>query len=155
MLKSRRKLLLILIDIGIFSGVYLFCTFMMQIPAPTNHKLTLPYQFFNYLVVLASIMFVRWFLRIYRNVWRYADTLVYFEMMIADLTGGILALTVTFFTKNTDHSLYIGFWCTVAVMAMVYIATLTSRLLYQQYHKNRNTEHGVKHSVIVAIVGAG
>lgn len=155
MLKNRRKLLLVLIDIMIFTLVYVFCVLMMQFAAPTNHELSGLYQLLNYALCLVSVMFARWFLRIYRNVWRYADTLAYLEIMVADLTGGILALTISFYTRNSAHNIYIGFWCTVAVIALSYIATLTSRLLYQQYHKNQNVENRDVSKTYVAIVGAG
>ena len=158
MFKNRRRLLLILIDIAIFTGVYAFCTLMTWFVAPTNHTLPILYQLLNYGLFLVSVMFSRWFLRVYRNVWRYADTLAYFEMMVSDLTGGIITLTITYFTKSSKYSIYVGFWCTVAIMSLSYIATLTSRLLYQQYHKNKSkiadAPHGKSRSS-VAIVGAG
>ncbi|MBR2908257.1 MAG: polysaccharide biosynthesis protein [Clostridia bacterium] len=154
MLKNRRKLLLILIDSTIFTAVYAFCV-LMQLVAPNSIKMSFDRQILNYLVCFACLMLTRFFIRVYRNVWRYADPFTYLEVLVADLAGGILALTVTYFTKNSEYSLYVGFWFTVAVIAASYIATLSSRLVYQQYYKNLNANDHGKTKTNVAIVGAG
>ena len=154
MLKNRRRLLLILIDVTIFTVVYAFC-FLMQFFAPSRVSLAFPNQMLNYLVCLACLMTSRLFINVYRNVWRYADPFTYLEVLVADMTGGLLALTITYFTKDFAYSLYAGFWFTVAIMAVSYIATLSSRLVYQQYYRNLNVNGSVKTKTHVAIVGAG
>lgn len=154
MLKNRRRLLLILIDVTIFTVVYAFC-FLMQFFAPSRVSLAFSNQMLNYLVCLVCLMTARFFINVYRNVWRYADPFTYLEVLVADMTGGLLALTITYFTKNFAYSLYAGFWFTVAIMAVSYIATLSSRLVYQQYYRNQNVNGTVKTKTHVAIVGAG
>ncbi len=155
MMKNRRRILLILIDIVIFTVVYAFCFLMQYFTTGIGKLPEFPAQIVNYLVLLVCLMASRLFINVYRNVWRYADPFTYLEVLVADMTGGLLALTITYFTRNAAVKIYAGFWFTIAIMAISYIATLSSRLVYQQYYKNLNVNGSVKQKTCVAIVGAG
>ena len=90
----------------------------------------------------------------YNFVWRYANYSAYLRIVFADAIGGAAALLVT---KLTGCSL--GFWCSVSVISVSCVATLSSRFLYQFIYKNSNVreheEEAPSHKIGVAIVGAG
>lgn len=90
----------------------------------------------------------------YNFVWRYANYSAYLRIVFADAIGGAAALLVT---KLTGCS--IGFWCSVSVISVSCVATLSSRFLYQFIYRNSNVreheEEAPSHKIGVAIVGAG
>ena len=70
---------------------------------------------FSYGVFAVSIMAVRFALRVYSNVWRYANSLVYFDMVVADTLGSIIAFIITYFIGKYA---FLGGWRTIATASM-------------------------------------
>ncbi len=106
----------------------------------------------NALIILACLLISRLVLRVYNNVWRYANSKSFLIMLLGDAVGGICALLVTRFLF---FNLYLGVWQTVSVVSFFFILTLCTRLCYQQYHRFINSRHDVNKKINVAIVGAG
>ena len=108
----------------------------------------------NYSVFVACITAARGILRIYSNVWRYANCRAYLDLVVADSVGGFTAYIITFIFR--DYA-YISVWKCVTVCACFCLVTLTIRFAYQLMHKFSSTSEvkseGVKKKI--AILGAG
>ena len=152
-IKSKRKLYLACIDVGIMAFVYLICaaaTFLAD-------DLSLKAEFYlvNFAIFVASIMLTRIFAGVYGSVWRYANSKMYVAIVASDIIGGMIAFFITAFL-GYEH-FYIGMWASVAFAAMTDVATLSSRFCYQMLYRylKRDSQTAGKRKVNVAIVGAG
>ena len=107
----------------------------------------------NLLVSTVSIFAVRILFGAYRNVWRYANSKAYLELVFSDAIGGSFALLVTRFLPWAA----VGGWFCIAAIAMFNCASLSLRFVYQQNYKRSSRQNAeFKDSKIsVAIVGAG
>ena len=154
--KSRRRLLLIGIDLAIFVGVYFLANLLVHLTMPYS---ALP-NFYNYAInfsiILVFLFASRIALRVYSNVWRYANSRAYLETVFADVVGGIVALFVTLLLPI---DVFLGGWRTVSLIALFNSATLVSRFIYQQQYKHRSAIRGSSDNKVekinVAILGAG
>ena len=154
LLKSKRRLALLGIDLVIFIAVYALSLLVSVFASPTNELALSPLEYaLNFLIFLVFILGARFLLRSYSNVWRYANSLVFLTLILADVIGGILAVLLTYFIGYVN----IGLWMGCSFVAMCNVATLSSRFVYQLYYRNRNvTENTVnKSKTLVAILGAG
>ncbi len=154
---TKRRLLLLEIDVSILLFVYAFAIFLDVIP----QRQDLVLGFFsnlwayapNLLVFFILIFGTRFIFRIYSNVWRYANSKAYLEIVFADAIGGSISLILTRILP------FIGFvgWFFIATIAMFTTATLSTRFVYQQYYRKYSRSHAeFKDSKIsVAIAGAG
>ena len=152
LLKRKRKLLLIAIDLGIFISVYLFISLLSHLSGSV--EFSLPKHALTALIFGILIFTSRFLFRMYSNVWRYANSKSYLDIIISDLAGGIVAVVVSHFVPIVK----LEFWSGIAFLAIFDLATLMSRLLYQLIYKQSNLSdlHLSKNSKIgVAIVGAG
>ena len=157
MYKNKRRLLLVLFDASVFTVVYFVCAAMLALAVLLPHTEplsfdTVPQLLGNYVAFLITVMAVRFVFRIYHNVWRYADTRVYLEIIVSDALGGILAMLLSYLLPNV---LDLGLWRSAVVVSLFDIATLASRMVYQQYHKSLRPSNRDKSRTNVAIVGAG
>ncbi|MBR2930847.1 MAG: polysaccharide biosynthesis protein [Clostridia bacterium] len=150
-LQNKRRLTLIFIDFGIMACVYTFAFFLMLLAGAANQDELLKY--FLSLLLFAACMFgARLLLRVYSNVWRYANAKAYLGIVIADVLGGIIALFISIFIKY----IFLGGWHSVAIVAMMTTATLVSRFVYQRIHKSASKDKGDGvNKITVAIIGAG
>ncbi len=114
---------------------------------------------YNYSIYLrnAGILFIaiftlRYVLGIYSNVWRYTSSKAYFNLIVADMSGAVIAFVV-----SRAFSLYEGVWQFVVISAFSALFAIFSRLTYRLLYKHRQivaaNESGP--SINVAIVGAG
>ena len=154
---NKKHTILFAIDSLLFLSVYLFSTFLEVITGGSSniHELfdqALSY-YLNFLIFYAFIFISRYIAKVYRNVWKYADSMAYLELVFADAIGGAVALTVTRFIPKAIA----GGWHNVATIAMFNCASLAIRFAYQQYYKltARSRSEYKDNKISVAIVGAG
>ncbi len=149
-LKKKRRLLLMLIDLGILAGVYVFAYLVSAIMDGDIFEDTVRYLI-NAGIFAAMIFVSRVAFRVYTNVWRYANSRAYLDIVLADAIGGVIAIAVSRLVSVS----YIGMWRSIAMVAMITAMTLVSRFLYQQRHKSMPKEMSADSKITVAIVGAG
>jgi len=152
-IKSKRKLYLACIDIGIMLFVYLLCaaaTFLAD-----DLSLKGVFYLVNFAIFGAVIMLTRVFFGVYGSVWRYANSKMYIAIVASDIAGGVVAFFVTALLGR--NLFYIGMWASIAFVAMTDVATLSSRFCYQVLyrHLKRDAATAGKRKANVAIVGAG
>ncbi len=116
----------------------------------TNEKFV-----YNSLILLACMLIFRFAFKVYTNIWRYTSTKAYFNLIVADMCGGVVAIIVSrAFDKG--NALYTGIWNFVYVASLTALLAITSRLAYRLVYKRRNSIVIDDASAInVAIVGAG
>lgn len=156
MILRKRKLTLLLVDLAIIVATYVVA-FVLSLIVDNGPVDPLRYLF-NFLIT-GGLMFVfRIILKVYRNVWRYANARTYLEMVTADAAGGIVAVFATYLLSFLAHwNVFIGGWESVSVVAVANCATLLSRFTYQQLYKRGSDVSSEKKDsrINVAIVGAG
>ena len=111
------------------------------------------------LAILVSVVVFRLAFRVYAQVWRYANSGVYLNMVLADALGGIVFYGADRFFLRT----YLPFVTSVACIATGLLATLTARFAYSFIHQQRGKRRvrqgamgaGKEPPVRVGIVGAG
>ena len=151
--KSKRRVSLIAIDFCILVCVYLFMTALTAVS--TENKIA-PLVYINGFLVYALCVFAaRFSLKVYSNVWRYANSRAFVTVVFADAIGGAVALLISRiqFIGGFD----IGGWRIVSFVAMADVATLLSRFCYQLLYQNSNRRQDktTNNKIGVAIVGAG
>ena len=154
---NKKHTILFAIDSLLFLSVYLFSTFLEVITGGSSNIYELFDQAFgyhlNFFVFYVFVFISRYIAKVYRNVWKYADSMAYLELVFADAIGGAIALTVTRFIPKAIA----GGWHNVATIAMFNCASLAIRFAYQQYYKltARSRSEYKDNKISVAIVGAG
>ena len=150
--KNRKKLLLYLIDMGLYTGVYLLSFLASYID--DGAAIDIGKYVMNYLIFAVMITVFRLIFRVYSNVWRYANCRAYMELVCADLIGGGLALLITMLARELA---YTGVWKCIAAVVSFSLTSLISRFLYQEL-KKINSKGKVRlegNKEKIAIVGAG
>ncbi len=107
--------------------------------------------FWNSLILLLAMLAARFIFRVYSNIWRYTSTKAYFNLVLADMCGGIVAIIL-----SRACFIYWGVWHFVTVASLTALLAIMSRFAYRLIYKHRNVadpEEGP--SINVAIVGAG
>ena len=151
MKQVSRKNLLFVLDILILLVVFLVGVLLMLASDWPERSFL---QLAGYFVIFgASIFASRIILRVYANVWRYADAAVYARTVIADALGGLVGILIVMIPFVT--SLNIGFWRSVAFVAVFDIATLLSRFIYKFAYERSHSKKENDHRIRVAIAGAG
>ena len=154
---NKRRLTLIGIDFLVFVAVYAFAVFLELISYRSSRLefiiTNTPTFALNFAIFTLIIFPTRVLARTYHNVWRYANSKAYLELVFADAFGGGLALIVTRIIPGAA----VQGWLSIATVAMFNCAALSMRFAYQQYYKINARSHAeFKDSKIsVAIVGAG
>ena len=90
-----RKYLLMLIDIALFAAVAIFTRFIAVATSDPPPSVTELLYLANAAIFLACIMVARIAFRSYSNVWRYANSKLYLNIVLADLIGGVVALFIS------------------------------------------------------------
>ena len=145
---NRRRILLCAIDAACFLAVYVATVIVALVSTsgvtfePTEYII---HFFVIYLVALVS----RIGFKVYRNIWRYANSRAYFQMVFSDLIGAVIGVLITRFTPWN-----MGVWQTVVIFMGFCLLTLTNRFMYQLF-KNRQKNSVSENKINVAIVGAG
>ncbi len=153
--KNLRTTLLLLIDLAAFTGV--FGTIILLNAITHGDRGGAFVTIVNYLLSAACFLVARIAVGIYSNVWRYANTLAYFKMVLTDAVSGIIVVTATLVIPGIRY----GAWEIVSLFAVSCVITLLSRFSYQLLHRRRELLHNQKdasektETTNVAIVGAG
>jgi FlaA1/EpsC-like NDP-sugar epimerase len=147
---SKRKTILLFADITCFSCV---CGIFNIISGTSN--LSIKEKIYNEALLLSLIIMTRMLFRIYSNIWRYAGSAEFLELVWADFLGGCLYITASrIFLPE-----YIDFWYSVAIVAATALTTLSIRFIYQSesayFYNNSGNKDKDKNKINVAIVGAG
>ena len=148
---NKRKWLLLLIDLAIYVSVFCLTVLLKVYSAENGEKMGLIGCFYSFLIFAFFIFSARFALRIYSNVWRYANSLVFLKIVISDACGGVLSLITTQLLPKS----YLGAWTSISLVCMCNVATLVSRFMYQERYKRLNDETKSDKKIGVAIVGAG
>ena len=91
--KSMRTRILIAMDLAVFSGVYgLITTLNAVVSGAHNDSFGIG---MNFLVCIVLFFAFRMILGIYSSVWRYANTVAYFKMVLSDAASGVIATLIT------------------------------------------------------------
>ena len=122
------KILLTGIDTAIYIGCYLL---LLALSAITGTFDPTKSYILNAVSILIVLMLVRLCCGVYRNVWRYANSMTYFHIIISDIVGGVFSLLLTRLVLLPNANL--GVWHTAALVAFFNIATLSSRFIYKQF----------------------
>ncbi len=152
-LKYKRRILLMLIDTGILLASYAFSFVLTLISSDVEPSDILVYAL-NFAIFLVAIMLSRFLIRVYHNVWKYANSAAYLSMVLADGIGGAVALAITLLI---GESAYIGGWKSIGTIAMFCLLSLVSRFVYQQNYRIQSAllSKKLENKITVAIVGAG
>ena len=146
--KYKRRLQLVAIDILIMAAVFLFTALLTFFVGNETLGATLFLQ--NFFVFALAITVARIVMRVYLNVWRYANSKAYLDIISSDIIGGFAALMFTYATKLA----YVGAWRSVAFVAMTDCMTLVSRFVYQQKYRhwflNEIQKGGINNKIGVA-----
>ena len=134
--KSKRRLLLIGIDLLILTCVYLLTSFLTLLSA--GGEFALGAYVVNYLLTLVCVFVARFAVRVYFNVWRYANSMAFISLVIADAVGGAVAVVLSQLPPLDGFD--IGAWRIIAFVAMANVATLLSRFCYQISYQNLKTK---------------
>ena len=150
---NKRRIILLTVDIAIFAAVYTLVFFMHTVFANISIEIFLNFLL-SFAIFMPVMMVSRFCLKVYKNAWRYANSRVYLEIVIADTVGGAVALLITMLIGGR---FYIGGWESVAIASMANLLTLVSRFVYQQTYKRRALYDADRRDskITVAIVGAG
>ena len=146
---NKRKAALCLIDAGCYTAVYLSVYILTQLTMGANSPRAFG-NVVNFILMLGIGMLTRGVLRVYRNIWRYANSYAYLMIVVADVISLLICGVVTFFVKEY----YIGGWQTIAVFCGYCLLTLTNRFIYQQIKELRKRTDS-KNKISVVIIGAG
>lgn len=145
----QRKLLLVLFDALCFWLLdwiyYLLCgRVAYSIPVWNGW-----YYLINSLILFTVMFAARFWLSVYRSVWRYTSTWAYMRLVIADAAGGVIAMCIMRLLPT-----YQGIWHAVTLASLTALLTLCSRFAYRMLHK-RAQECSMDQRIRVSIVGAG
>lgn len=149
-MRKARTWLLMFIDILIFAVVYNFSAMLARLTS-TSIIIDTGKYLMNAGIFISTLLLARFCARVYTNVWRYANSRAYLQMVIADVFGGIAATIISWYI----HATYIGIWQNASIVAMFNVVTLSTRFIYQQYYRHLNVSMNELNKIGVAIVGAG
>ncbi|MBQ5820358.1 MAG: polysaccharide biosynthesis protein [Clostridia bacterium] len=110
------------------------------------------YYWQNVLIILCVVMFVRFLFGAYLNVWRFADTRAYLNLVIADAISAVLSWGIARLCSVSMGLLY-----PVTVVSLSCLMSLGARFSYRVLYKwlKRRRYKGLTEKVRVAIIGAG
>ena len=133
----NRKKLLLAVDIIILALVYLVGVLLIEAANDIERSFV---QYSLYLLIFGAAMVAsRAVFKVYANVWRYANSAVYMRTIVADAVGGIVGMIAVHLPLV--NSVNIGFWKSVAFVAVYDIATLFSRCVYKIIYNNFSKFH--------------
>ena len=147
--KSRQAILLT-IDVAIYAVVSVLYWLLSSIGTSNIHAFWV-----NTSIHFILLFLLRTVLRVYKNVWRYANTVAYIKMLVSDGIASLLTVVVTYCLSFAAEGVYIGVWRALSVGALTTIVTLSSRFCYSALYKMRKNVQNDTEKEPVAIIGAG
>ena len=155
---GKRRAILLSFDIVCFILMDIFYYFIALraaggLPVERSHVFLV-----NSGVQLVAVFVFRYLFGIYKNVWRYSNTKVYFNLVVADGIAGVSALVAIRIINLFLSGAYYGLWQAATVGSLTALVTLASRFAYTILHKKQSIKNKSAHQkerVPVALVGAG
>ncbi len=144
-----RKFALVVIDIAIFAAVF-FGTYVVSLQSSMSVKLDIAHLLICGGAAFVAIFACRFIFRVYSNVWRYANSKAYLQLIYSDMVACAIVIASL---HKTPY--YMGIWQNISACSIVIFLTLSSRLFYQQNYRAYNTDIKSANKIGVAIVGAG
>ena len=144
---KHRKLFLFSIDVILYYGIG-FLLLALRDPGVTLGDKALAAA-----LLMVCVFIVRGLFKTYRQVWRYAGSMEYLQLIAADFLGGVLYIALSRFVLEPlkQFAPYarvvptsIMFWQAMSIVAVSCLATLAMRILYQvcyQGQKARQRNH--------------
>ncbi len=158
-LKKHKRALLFVLDIIIFLMGCLATQLILEwTTVGVHHNMLHGGKFFrNWLIYIGTLcvflMFFRFVLRLYHNIWRYPSTRVNVKLMGADFFAGLCAWSLS---AVVGYS--IGLAGAALSSAAILLLTLLSRYLYRLLYNHKSisaSPMATGNRLGVAIVGAG
>ena len=153
--KYNRRIALVWFDILCYAAVVTFyyaLSLRADYSLPVNN--TGPFLI-NVIAQLIGIMVFRVFFSIYRTVWRYANTLAYFDLVLADAIGSIVSIIIIRILQIWIPGIYYGIWQAAVIGSMNALLALVSRFAYELLCKASHSPKNNKPRIPIAIIGAG
>jgi len=149
---NLRKIILFFIDVlmVVFSYGFVYAALRMSTVFDVGEASA---EILSFFTVVACITIARCVFRTYGSIWRYAGSMEYLYLVIADFVGFILNICVSLLIfKDISHCFFV-----LNVSTLSLVAVLVSRFCYRQVkihlnYKGKNNDSSVKY---VAIIGAG
>lgn len=147
-----RKIALFAIDSAFLAVAYVI-TFAISTLSDSTSGIPIDKYVLNFIFYYVFIFALRFSVRIYSNVWRYANVFAYLSIVLSDAVGYLIA---TVFTRVFLMEFnYVSIWYTILNITIFTLLTLVSRFAYQYYMSKKNNSPAENHQIPVAIVGAG
>ncbi len=161
---NKRRIELFLIDTLIMGAVYGVILALDNIGIGSM-SMDGEFSILKFSVLYVCVMCSRFLIKIYGNIWRYANVTTYLKLTVADLLGGI----VFFLIGRLFSEVSVGFAYNLITVLLIVLMTLLSRFAYQFIYAYANRHSDTKllnalldgetgsviHKINVAIVGAG
>lgn len=149
---KKRRISLFAIDFSCFVAAYTVAELVAVIFGKGSFSAG---HYFICLSILAVLVFgTRFFVGVYKNIWRYATSRAFLSMVLADLVGGLLAVGIFELTDINRSFLYS--LCQVFIITASFdIITLFMRFVYQSFFGGIYRVTHDNNKIGVAIVGAG
>ena len=161
----NRRALLWLVDTFIILATCLFALVLSKGSVGSLH-LEGNFTMLKFVAFFVTVMAWRFFFRLYNNMWRYANSVVFLKLIVADSFAGFTLFLLGYFFYLP---LFIGFSYTLLMTLVCLFTTLMSRFIYQFFFtyfgrtKNKsmlkllfNFNHDINlQKINIAIVGAG
>ncbi len=148
-MRNTRLWLLVTIDICIYAAVYFACGLLDM--GFGNGVLLSPMGAAKSALMLSVIMAVRLLLKLYDNMWRYANSRIYMQMVFADAFGYLIAVFILYAAGKAGGNLFL----LLSLATIFDISSLCSRFAYQLFYKHIDKKDTQLNKIGVAIVGAG
>lgn len=147
----------VLVNFDLFSYLFINGFYYLVAAAADNSMPVDPFRFYitHVLLQLALTMAFRGLFGIYQTVWRYANTVAYFSLVLADTLGSLLTLVLLRIANIFIPGIYQGVWQAVSTGAMAALLTLLSRFCYTMIYSAATRTRKFATRVPVAVVGAG
>ncbi|MDO4743235.1 MAG: hypothetical protein Q4B04_04290, partial [bacterium] len=145
-----KRLLLFLIDVVIVS-VSFFSTAFFVFDFRFGNTQQSTNQLLGMCLLILAVFISRFSMNFYKNIWRYSSARVYLNIILCDILGTASFVVITgFFARY-----YIGIIMSFALISVSILATIISRLFYQQFRYFLYREPNGANVINIAIVGAG
>ena len=86
--RSKRRVLLVGIDFAIFISIYVVVAILMLLATPNQFHF--PDFILHFAITVVSVFSFRVGIKVYSNMWRYADAAAFLELVVSDTLGGLL-----------------------------------------------------------------
>lgn len=149
-LSKHRKIILILFDIVVESIAYLLPWVFLE--GRVQMELYFPLLISSWFLFICCYEIVYGLMGMYDSLWRYAEVVEFFRLVLASLVA-LAAFTAGTFVIYYDRPVPIAVYFLSAMFATS--VTLYSRLTYRMYRNTKFQRQGQKKARRVMIIGAG